>query len=77
MEKKHIAIMMLFETVFTFLISITIGLFLGVVLDKLMYLILLKILHFNVKLGFSLSAQDYELQQLQVYLLLLLQEVSL
>lgn len=59
MEKKHIAIMMLFETVFTFLISITIGLFLGVVLDKLMYLILLKILHFNVKLGFSLSAQDF------------------
>ena len=59
MEKKHIAIMMLFETLFTFLISITLGLFFGVVLDKLMYLILLKILRFNVKLAFSLSAWDF------------------
>lgn len=58
MEKKHIAFMMLLETLYTYLISIVVGLLLGVVLDKLMYLILLKLLHFNVKLGFSLSVRD-------------------
>ena len=59
MEKKHIAFMMFFETLFTYLISMSAGLFLGIVLDKLMYMILLKMLHFNVKLGFSLSVKDF------------------
>ncbi|GAB6179631.1 FtsX-like permease family protein [Desulfotomaculum defluvii] len=55
LEKKHIARVLLFESIITFLISITLGIVGGVVLNKLMFLVLLKLLNFEVAFGFSLS----------------------
>lgn len=55
MEKKHIAVMMSFETLFIYGISTGIGLILGLVLNKLMFLLLLKLLSFTVSLTFSIS----------------------
>lgn len=55
MEKKHIFRVVFIETLYTAVISLIAGLFLGIILDKLMFLILLKILHFEVTLGFTVS----------------------
>ncbi|RYD05279.1 hypothetical protein N752_10815 [Desulforamulus aquiferis] len=55
LEKKHIARVLLFESIITSLISITLGVVGGVVLNKLMFLILLKLLNFEVAFGFSIS----------------------
>lgn len=55
MEKKHLAFMMAYETLFTYGICISIGLVLGMVLNKLMFLLLLRILQFDVHLHFQIS----------------------
>lgn len=55
MEKKHIANIMLFETLYVALAGLVIGLLGGVLLSKLMFLILLKIINFGVPLIFSVS----------------------
>lgn len=55
MEKKHIARMLLWETFFTFIISIVLGIVGGILLSKLIFLILLKLLHFSVPFVFSVS----------------------
>lgn len=55
LEKKHIATVFLFESIITSLVSITLGLVGGVVLNKLMFLVLLKVLKFQVAFGFSIS----------------------
>ncbi len=55
MGKRHIAKMMLVETLITASTGIGAGLVFGMVFSKLMYLILLKLLHFDVDLEFSLS----------------------
>ncbi len=49
MEKRHLAKMMAEESLIVAGISIVSGLFLGIVLEKMMYLILLKILEGNCK----------------------------
>lgn len=54
MEKRHIAVVMFYETLLTALVSITGGLVFGVVLDKLMYLVLLNLMHFEVSQSFHL-----------------------
>lgn len=48
MEKKHIMIMMFFETVITGLFSIIIGILFGIVFSKLMFLLMLHMAHLNV-----------------------------
>lgn len=48
MEKKHVMIMMLFETVMTSLFSIIVGILFGVIFSKLMFLLMLNIAHINV-----------------------------
>ena len=53
--KRHIAIVLLCENVFISLISLVIGLIGGVILNKLMFLVLLKILDFTVPFGFYVS----------------------
>lgn len=53
--KKHIAIVLFYENVFISLISLVIGLMGGVILNKLMFLVLIKILDFAVPFGFSVS----------------------
>lgn len=55
MEKRHIARVLLMETVFVTLVSLMVGLGLGILGSKLMLLLLVKILNFPVFFGFELS----------------------
>lgn len=55
MGKRHIARMMAVETILTAGISILGGLVFGIIFGKLMYLLLLKILHNSVDMQFSVS----------------------
>ncbi len=55
MEKKHIAIVMLYETVYCALISLVIGIGLGLALYKAAQLLLLKLVHIPVQMGFYMS----------------------
>ncbi len=55
MEKRHIAQVLFFETIFIGVLGITFGLFFGILLNKLMILLLCKIVSFSVPLGFSIS----------------------
>ena len=59
--KKHIAIVLFYENVFISLISLVIGLIGGVILNKFMFLVLLKILNFAVPFGFSVSIPSMEI----------------
>ncbi|MFL0245570.1 ABC transporter permease [Candidatus Clostridium stratigraminis] len=58
MEKKHIAKVLFWETFFVALLSMALGVFLGIAVSKLMFLVLLKILHFKVTMGFFISVQS-------------------
>jgi putative ABC transport system permease protein len=55
MEKRHIAKVLFWENLFVSFVSIIMGLLWGIALSKLMFLILLKILNFDVVMGFSIS----------------------
>lgn len=55
MGKRHIAKMMTFEIMFISSISLILGLLGGIVLSKLMFLILLKLLQFDVPIKFGIS----------------------
>lgn len=55
MEKKHIARIMVWETFFVSVISLVFGLLTGILGSKLMFLLLLNIVKFEVPLGFYLS----------------------
>jgi putative ABC transport system permease protein len=54
MEKKHIARIILWETLFTAVISIGVGLAAGILFSKLMILLLFKIITFKVTFGFEI-----------------------
>lgn len=55
MEKKHIAGVLALETLITGGISIVVGLLLGLLFNKLIFLLLLKIIHYDIQLGFQIS----------------------
>lgn len=55
MEKRHIAVLMFFETLILSIVSIAGGLLLGILFSKLMILILAQILRFGVPMGFSVN----------------------
>ncbi|MBB6446905.1 FtsX-like permease family protein [Bacillus benzoevorans] len=55
MEKKHIARIMIWETFFVTVISMSMGTVSGIVISKLMFLLLNNILHFEVPLNFIVS----------------------
>lgn len=55
LEKRHIAKVMFFEFIFTSAVSLALGLIVGIILNKIMFLLLLKILQFKVSLGFDFS----------------------
>ncbi|MCR1899863.1 ABC transporter permease [Irregularibacter muris] len=55
MEKRHISRIMFFETLYVALISLIFGMLGGILLSKLMHLLLLKLLHFEVQMGFEIS----------------------
>lgn len=57
MGKRHISKMMLIETVITSVSSIVVGLAGGILFGKLMYLLLIKILHYDVNMKFEISMQ--------------------
>ena len=60
MEKKHIAWVLFFETLITSLISLAFGLFGGIILNKLMFVLLLRLLKFDIPLGFELDMASIE-----------------
>ena len=47
MEKKHLAVMLFIETIMISVLSIAIGVFIGSIFSKLMYMVLLKLLGFT------------------------------
>lgn len=55
LEKRHIAKVLLFENIFTSVFSLAVGLVCGILLNKLMFLVLLRILKFKVSFGFYVS----------------------
>ncbi len=55
MEKKHIAKIMAYETLYVSLISLITGLLSGIFFNKLVFLALLKLLDFEVYMGFEIS----------------------
>ena len=56
MEKRHIARVLLWESVYAAVIGIAGGLLVGILLSKLLLLILCSLLHFEVPFGFEVSA---------------------
>ncbi|MFM1536416.1 ABC transporter permease [Helcococcus ovis] len=55
MEKKHVAKVVFYELFIIYLISLIVGFSVSLLLDKIMYLILLKMIGQGVKLGFYIS----------------------
>lgn len=55
MAKRHILIVLFFETLFTGLFSLIVGLLCGILGSKLVLLLLLKLLHFSFPFGFEIS----------------------
>lgn len=55
MEKWHLARLMFYELLYCLLISLGLGLVLGIVLDKLFFLMIIKMLGESVPLGFYIS----------------------
>lgn len=57
MEKKHIALMLGWETLYMTLISLSLGIGLGIVFDKLMFLLILRMVEAEIPMGFFLSGR--------------------
>ena len=55
MEKNHIAKILLYETLITGIVTILLGLLSGILFSKLVFLLLFKMLHFSVPMGFYIS----------------------
>ena len=55
MEKKHLARVLFYETLITLLVSLILGIGLGVLLDKAMFLIIAKMIGADIILGFYFS----------------------
>lgn len=55
MERKHIYIILFFETIYLAIVSITAGFICGLVLSKLIIMLLCKMISFTVPLGFHVS----------------------
>lgn len=55
MEKRHISAVMLLEVLYTAAISIVVGIVAGILLDKFMYLLIVKLLDAEISLGFYVS----------------------
>ena len=58
MEKRHIAGVLLLESVYTAVISLAAGFGTGILLDKLLFLVLTKMLGGSVQLGFYISTDS-------------------
>ena len=60
MEKKHLARVIFYELLFCFVISLAGGLLAGMLLDKLLFLVVIKMLGTDVPLGFSISVKGIQ-----------------
>lgn len=57
MEKRHLSKVLALETLYVTAISLVLGLIIGIALDKVMYLSIIKILQADVTLGFYISTK--------------------
>lgn len=55
MEKRHVALVLFFETLFTAIVCLALGLLFGVLFSKLLFMALLYLLDFATPLAFSVS----------------------
>lgn len=55
MEKRHISKVIGYESLYVAIISLVTGIFAGIILDKLMYMLILKIMSAEIPLGFYIS----------------------
>jgi len=79
MEKKHIARILVYETLIIFVTSLVLGLVLGVVFDKVMFMFLLNILGVAIPLGFYISFESMLVSSVLfgvIFLVLLLRSIS-
>lgn len=58
MEKRHIAKVVAFETLYVSVVGIILGFAVGIALDKAMYLLIAKLMEYEVPLGFYISLQS-------------------
>ena len=58
MEKRHISKLLFFESIIVSIICLGLGLGVGILFDKLVTLLLFKLLKFHVSLGFSISVES-------------------
>lgn len=58
MEKKHISIVIALESMIVFLVSMVLGIGIGILLDKAFYLLIAKMLNASIALGFYISYQS-------------------
>ena len=56
MEKRHISRTLAYESLYTALICISLGIVIGIALDKLMFLVISRIIDADISLGFFISA---------------------
>lgn len=57
MEKKHIGAILFYEQIYTVILSVVLGIGLGILGSKLMLLLLLKLVQFEVPFGFLISGK--------------------
>lgn len=57
LERKHIGIMLFWENLGLYLVSVSVGILLGFVLNKLMFLLLLRMTRLNVEAAFTFSIE--------------------
>lgn len=58
MEKKHLSIVIALESMIVFLVSMVLGIGIGILLDKAFYLLIAKMLNASIALGFYISYQS-------------------
>lgn len=78
LEKRHIGKIIGFETLYSFIVSMLFGIGAGIILDKLMYLIILKMLDASIPMGFYVSGSAIFLSLVlfgAIFLLILLNSI--
>lgn len=58
MEKKHLSKVVALETLYIFVLSMVFGLLFGIALDKVMYLLILKVMDLEITYGFYISVNS-------------------
>lgn len=58
MEKKHLSVVIALESMIVFLVSMVLGIGIGILLDKAFYLLIAKMLNASITLGFYISYQS-------------------